>query len=152
VPRRIPSAPRTTLAVHSKTEFGRHSGEKERHMKFDSKIVQRLILIRTLCSDDRGRRQTAVKKISGILFLSSFRADFFPCALGPRFTSPTARKRTSNPFKILKQEMVTRIMVPAGAFSWTARLNITKGITIQGQRTISGAGTANPISLRLKAG
>jgi len=44
------------------------------------------------------------------------------------------------------------IMVPAGTFSWTARLNITKGITIQGQRTISGAGTANPISLRLKAG
>ena len=37
------------------------------------------------------------------------------------------------------------IMVPAGTFSWTARLNITKGITIQGQTTISGAGTANPI-------
>src|SRR6266480_4007929 len=30
------------------------------------------------------------------------------------------------------------IMVPAGTFSWTARLNITKGITIQGATTISG--------------
>src|SRR5512133_2230258 len=37
------------------------------------------------------------------------------------------------------------ITLPAGTFSWTARLNITKGITIQGQTTISGAGTANPI-------
>src|SRR6266513_6257673 len=37
------------------------------------------------------------------------------------------------------------ITVPAGTFSWTSRLNITKGITIQGQTTISGAGTANPI-------
>ena len=37
------------------------------------------------------------------------------------------------------------IMVPAGTFSWTARLVITKGITLQGQTTISGAGTANPI-------
>jgi hypothetical protein len=37
------------------------------------------------------------------------------------------------------------ITVPAGTFSWTARLNITKGITIQGQTTISGAGTANPV-------
>src|SRR4030095_12725923 len=37
------------------------------------------------------------------------------------------------------------ITLPAGIFSWTARLNITKGITIQGQTTISGAGTANPV-------
>jgi hypothetical protein len=36
------------------------------------------------------------------------------------------------------------ITLPAGTFSWTARLNITKGITIQGQTTISGAGTATP--------
>jgi len=36
------------------------------------------------------------------------------------------------------------IMLPAGTFSWTAPLNITKGITLQGQTTISGAGTANP--------
>jgi hypothetical protein len=36
------------------------------------------------------------------------------------------------------------ITIPAGTFSWTARLNITKGITLQGQTTISGAGTANP--------
>jgi hypothetical protein len=36
------------------------------------------------------------------------------------------------------------IMLPAGTFSWTAPLKITKGITIQGQTTISGAGTANP--------
>src|SRR4030095_9451029 len=37
------------------------------------------------------------------------------------------------------------ITLPAGTFSWTARLNITKGVTIQGQTTISGAGTANPV-------
>jgi hypothetical protein len=113
-------------------------------MKFDSKIVQRSILIRTLCSHDRGRRQTAVKKISGILFLSSFRADFFPCALGPRFTSPTARKRTSNRIHDTQAGDGDTIMVPAGTFSWTARLNITKGITIQGQRTISGAALPIP--------
>src|SRR6266404_2245832 len=38
-----------------------------------------------------------------------------------------------------------RITLPAGTFSWTARLNITKGITLQGQTTIDGAGTSNPI-------
>jgi hypothetical protein len=36
------------------------------------------------------------------------------------------------------------IVLPAGTFSWTAPLKITKGITLQGQTTISGAGTANP--------
>jgi hypothetical protein len=35
------------------------------------------------------------------------------------------------------------IIVPAGTFSWTARLNITKGITIQGATTISGP-ASNP--------
>lgn len=35
------------------------------------------------------------------------------------------------------------IVLPEGTFSWTAPLNITKGITLQGQTTISGAGTAN---------
>jgi len=35
------------------------------------------------------------------------------------------------------------ITLPAGRFSWTSQLNITKGITLQGQTTISGAGTAN---------
>jgi hypothetical protein len=37
------------------------------------------------------------------------------------------------------------ITLPAGTFSWTARLNITKGITLQGQTTITGAGTSNPV-------
>ena len=36
------------------------------------------------------------------------------------------------------------ITLPAGTFSWTQRVNITKGITLQGQTTISGAGTATP--------
>ena len=36
------------------------------------------------------------------------------------------------------------IILPAGTFSWTSRLNITKGITLQGQTTINGAGTSNP--------
>src|SRR6266516_77380 len=37
------------------------------------------------------------------------------------------------------------ITLPAGIFRWTAGLNITKGVTIQGATTITGAGTANPI-------
>ena len=36
------------------------------------------------------------------------------------------------------------ITLPAGTFSWTSRLNITKGITLQGVTTITGAGTDNP--------
>ena len=35
------------------------------------------------------------------------------------------------------------ITLPAGTFTWTAGVNITKGITISGQTTITGAGTAN---------
>src|SRR6266496_5483288 len=37
------------------------------------------------------------------------------------------------------------VTIPAGTFTWTSALNITKGITLQGQTTVSGAGTANPI-------
>jgi hypothetical protein len=36
------------------------------------------------------------------------------------------------------------ITLPAGTFDWTAKVTITKGVTIQGQTTITGAGTANP--------
>jgi hypothetical protein len=36
------------------------------------------------------------------------------------------------------------ITLPAGTFSWTSRLNIKKGITLQGETTITGAGTSNP--------
>jgi hypothetical protein len=36
------------------------------------------------------------------------------------------------------------ITLPAGAFSWTTHININKGITLQGQTTINGAGTSNP--------
>jgi hypothetical protein len=36
------------------------------------------------------------------------------------------------------------ITLPAGTFSWTSRLNITKGITLQGATTINGAGSDNP--------
>ena len=36
------------------------------------------------------------------------------------------------------------VTLPAGTFSWTSRLEITKGITLQGQTTIAGAGTSNP--------
>jgi hypothetical protein len=34
------------------------------------------------------------------------------------------------------------IDIPSGTFSWTARVNITKNITIQGKTTITGAGTS----------
>src|SRR6516165_485396 len=37
------------------------------------------------------------------------------------------------------------ITLPAGTFSWTTHVEITKGITIQGQTTISGAGGSNPV-------
>jgi hypothetical protein len=37
------------------------------------------------------------------------------------------------------------VIVPAGTASWTGRLEINKGITLQGQTTIDGAGTANPV-------
>ena len=36
------------------------------------------------------------------------------------------------------------VVIPAGTASWTSRLEITKGITVIGQTTISGAGTATP--------
>ena len=36
------------------------------------------------------------------------------------------------------------ITVPAGTFSWTSRLEITKGVTLQGATTINGAGSDNP--------
>jgi hypothetical protein len=36
------------------------------------------------------------------------------------------------------------ITLPAGTFSWTSRLDITKGITLQGATTIDDAGTSNP--------
>jgi hypothetical protein len=37
------------------------------------------------------------------------------------------------------------VTIPAGTFTWTSALNITKGITLQGQTAITGAGTANPV-------
>ena len=33
------------------------------------------------------------------------------------------------------------VTLPAGTFSWTSGLDITKGITLQGETTITGAGT-----------
>jgi hypothetical protein len=36
------------------------------------------------------------------------------------------------------------ITLPAGTFSWTSRLDITKGITLQGATTITGTGTSSP--------
>jgi hypothetical protein len=34
--------------------------------------------------------------------------------------------------------------LPGGAASWTSRINVTVGITIEGQTTIAGAGTSSP--------
>ena len=36
------------------------------------------------------------------------------------------------------------VTLPAGTFSWTSCLEITKSITLKGQTTIAGAGTSNP--------
>ncbi len=38
------------------------------------------------------------------------------------------------------------VTIPAGTFTWTSALNITKGITLQGQTTVSGAGTAAAVA------
>ena len=35
------------------------------------------------------------------------------------------------------------ITLPAGTFIWTAGVSLTKGLTIRGQTTVTGAGTAN---------
>src|SRR6516164_11534337 len=35
------------------------------------------------------------------------------------------------------------ITLPAGTFIWTAGVSLTKGITVSGQTTVTGAGTAN---------
>src|SRR5262245_50417725 len=35
------------------------------------------------------------------------------------------------------------ITLPAGTFIWTAGVSLTKGITVRGQTTITGAGTSN---------
>jgi hypothetical protein len=36
------------------------------------------------------------------------------------------------------------VVVPAGTATWTSTLNLTKGITLQGQTLVAGAGTASP--------
>jgi hypothetical protein len=36
------------------------------------------------------------------------------------------------------------VIVPAGTATWTSTLNLSKGITLQGQTTVNGAGTASP--------
>jgi hypothetical protein len=36
------------------------------------------------------------------------------------------------------------LSLPGGTASWTSKINVTVGITIQGQTTITGAGTSNP--------
>ena len=36
------------------------------------------------------------------------------------------------------------LSLPGGAAIWTSRINVTVGITIKGQTTITGAGTSNP--------
>ncbi len=36
------------------------------------------------------------------------------------------------------------ITIPAGTFTWLTGITITKGITLRGQTTITGAGTATP--------
>ena len=37
------------------------------------------------------------------------------------------------------------LSLPGGAAIWTSRINVTVGITIKGQTTITGAGTSSPI-------
>src|SRR4029077_2112079 len=36
------------------------------------------------------------------------------------------------------------VVVPAGTATWTSTLNLGKGITLRGQTTVVGAGTASP--------
>lgn len=37
------------------------------------------------------------------------------------------------------------LSLPGGAAIWTSRINVTVGITLRGQTTITGAGTSNPV-------
>ena len=114
-------------------------------MKFDSKIVQRLVLIRTLCSDGRGRRQTAVKKISGILLFIFILSGFSALRCEATVYQSNGSEANIQSIHDTQAQDGDTITLPAGTFTWTSALNITKGITLQGQTTISGAGTANPI-------
>jgi len=41
------------------------------------------------------------------------------------------------------------VIIPAGTATWTAKLAITKGITLKGQTTVAGAGTISPTATDL---
>ena len=41
------------------------------------------------------------------------------------------------------------VIIPAGTATWTAKLAITKGITLKGQTTVAGAGTSSPTATDL---
>jgi hypothetical protein len=112
-------------------------------MKFDSKIVQQLILIRTLCSDRRGRRRTAARKIYGILLSVVISGGFFSARCEATvFHSDGSEASVQACIRSAADGDI--VTLPAGIFTWTYRLEITKGITLKGQTTITGAGTSNP--------
>jgi hypothetical protein len=113
-------------------------------MKFDSKIVQRLILTRTLGSDGRGRRRTAVMKISGILLSVLISGGFFSGRCGAAVYHSNGSLSNVQALHNYNAHDGDTITLPAGTFSWTSRLNVTKGITLKGATIIAGAGTGNP--------
>ena len=82
----------------------------------------------------------------GRLFLAIFGALFLSSGLSAFATTYYSDGTVANIQAIHHTEAADgdTIVIPAGTFSWTARLDITKGITLQGQTTITGAGTSNP--------
>ena len=84
-------------------------------------------------------------KVSGILLSVLISSGFFSVRCGATVYQSNGSEANIQSIHDTQAQDGDTIVVPAGTFSWTARLNITKGITIQGQTTISGAGTANPI-------
>jgi hypothetical protein len=84
-------------------------------------------------------------KVSGILLfiviLSGFSAP--PCA-ATVYQSNGSQANIQSIHNTQARDGDT-ITLPAGTFTWTQPVKITKAITLQGQTTISGAGTANPV-------
>ena len=82
----------------------------------------------------------------GRLFLAIFAAVFLSSGLSAFATTWHSDGTETNVQALLATASDgDTITLPAGTFSWTTGVNITKGITLQGQTTITGAGTATPI-------
>jgi hypothetical protein len=135
-----------------KPDPGRHSGAKEEQMKFESRIVQgpsvevsefeHSLPLRE-CHQHLKTHPTIMKLSRICLFivvLSGFSALRCEAAVY-HSNGSVSNVQTLHDYYAHDGDTIT---LPAGRFSWTRRLAITKGITLQGQNTITGAGASNP--------